>query len=87
MTDMQGHNIAGVNSGQLRAVVERIERVEEEIRDLNADKSDIYKEAKGNGFDAKAIRKIVSLRHMDRDNRREEEEILDLYLNALGMVD
>lgn len=86
MSDI-GHNIGGVNSGQLRALVERVESIEVQIRDLNADKSDIYKEAKGVGFDAKAIRKIVAMRRMDRDKRREEEEILDLYLNALGMVD
>ena len=87
MSDMQGHNIGGVDGSHLRAFVERIEKLEEEIRAINDDKSDVYKEAKGQGFDAKIIRKIVAMRRMDRDKRREEEETLDLYLNALGMVD
>jgi uncharacterized protein (UPF0335 family) len=87
MSDMQGHNIGGVDGARLRAFVERIEKVEEEIRGLNDDKKDIYAEAKGTGYDPKIIKKVVAMRRMDRDKRREEEEILDLYLNALGMVD
>lgn len=82
-----GHNIADVNASHLRAFVERVERLEEEIAGLNEDKRDIYKEAKGNGFCTKTLKKIVALRRMDRDKRREEEEILDLYLAALGMVE
>ena len=76
-----------VNSGHLRAFIERIEKMEEEKRAIADDIKDIYAEAKGNGFDAKIIRQIVALRKKDRDKRREEEEILDLYLTALGMVD
>jgi uncharacterized protein (UPF0335 family) len=82
-----GDNSAAVNAGQLRAFIERVEKLEGQIRDLNEDKSDLYKEAKGSGFDAKIIKKVVAMRRMDRDKRREEEEILDLYLSALGMVD
>jgi len=75
-----------VNGGQLRAFVERIERLEEEKKALADDIKDVYAEAKGNGFDTKVIRKVVSIRRQDRDKRREEEEILDLYLAALGMA-
>jgi uncharacterized protein (UPF0335 family) len=75
----------GVESGQLRAFVERIERLEEEKRTIADDIKDVYAEAKGNGFDVKIMRKVVSLRRQDLNKRREEEEILDLYLAALGM--
>ena len=74
-----------VNAAHLRAFIERIERLEEEKKALSDDIRDVYAEAKGNGFDARVIRKIVSIRKQDRDKRREEEEILDLYLSALGM--
>ena len=74
-----------VNGGQLRAFVERIERLEEEKKALADDIKDVYAEAKGTGFDIKIVRKIVSLRKQDRDKRREEEEILELYLAAIGM--
>jgi uncharacterized protein (UPF0335 family) len=79
--------IDNVNSGQLRALIERVEKLEEEKRAISDDIKDVYAEAKGNGFDDKILRKIVALRKKDRDKRREEEEILDLYLTALGMVD
>ena len=75
-----------VNAGHLRAFIERIERLEEEKKALADDIKDVYAEAKGNGFDAKVIRKVVSIRKQDRDKLREEEEILDLYLAALGMA-
>ena len=74
-----------VNGGHLRAFIERIERLEEEKKALSDDIKDVYGEAKGNGFDVKIMRKIVSLRKQDRDRRMEEETILDLYLAALGM--
>jgi uncharacterized protein (UPF0335 family) len=78
---------SAVNASHLRAFIERIEKLDEEKRAIADDIKDVYAEAKGTGFDAKIIRKIVSMRRMDRDKRREEEEILDLYLTALGMVD
>ena len=74
-----------VNAGHLRAFIERIERLEEEKKALADDIKDVYGEAKGNGFDVKIMRKIVSIRRLDRDKRIEEETILDLYLAALGM--
>ena len=73
------------NAAHLRSFVERIKRLEEERKALADDVREVYAEAKANRFDAKTIRKVVSIRRQDRDKRREEEEILDLYMNALGM--
>jgi uncharacterized protein (UPF0335 family) len=75
-----------VEAGQLKAFVERIERLEEEKKTISDDIKDVYAEAKGNGYDIKVMRKIVAIRKQDKDKRREEEEILDLYLSALGMA-
>ena len=75
-----------VDAGHLRAFIERIERLEEEKKALSDDIKDVYAEAKGNGFDVKIMRRIVALRKQDADKRREEEEILDLYMHALGML-
>jgi uncharacterized protein (UPF0335 family) len=75
-----------VNAGHLRLFVERIERLEEEKKALADHIKDVFAEAKGNGFDVKILRKIVAIRRQDTDKRREEEEILDLYLAALGMT-
>lgn len=78
-----GHNsIAG---NQLRAFVERIQRVEDEIKSLNDDKRDIYAEAKGTGFDTKIIKKIIAMLRRDHAERKEEEAIMELYLEALGL--
>ncbi len=73
-----------VDAGHLRAFLERVERLEEEKRAISDDIKEVYAEAKGTGYDVKIMRKIISLRRMDRDKRREEEEILELYLAALG---
>jgi len=75
-----------VAAGQLRALIERIERLEEEKKTISDDIKDVYAEAKGNGFDTKAIRSIVRLRKQDQAEREEAETILDLYKAALGMV-
>lgn len=75
-----------IAAGQLRALIERIERLEEEKRNITDDIKDIYAEAKGNGFDTKAIRAIVILRRQDRAEREEAETILDLYKAAIGMA-
>jgi uncharacterized protein (UPF0335 family) len=72
-------------AGQLKSIIERIENLEEEKRQIAADIKDVYGEAKANGFDVKALRKIVSLRRKEADERREEEAILEVYLRALGM--
>ena len=70
---------------QLKSLVERIERLEEEKAALTADIREVYSEAKGQGFDTKIIRQVVRLRKLDRADRQEQEAILDLYLGALGM--
>lgn len=80
-----GEEVSGVASGQLRSFIERIERLEEEKAALTADIREIYAEAKGQGFDAKIMRQVVRLRKMDRHERMEQETLLDLYLDALGM--
>lgn len=71
---------------QLRAFVERVERLEAEIKELNRDKSELYAEAKGNGFDVPTIKKIVSIRKLDHSVRLERDALLDLYMSALGMI-
>ena len=71
---------------QLKAFVERVERLEEEKKALADDIRDVYAEAKGNGFDVKALRTVVRLRKQDINERKEAEAILETYLNALGML-
>jgi len=75
----------GVAADQLKAFIERIERLEEEKAGIAGDIKDVYAEAKGNGFDVKILRKIISLRKKDPSERQEENAILELYLQALGM--
>jgi uncharacterized protein (UPF0335 family) len=76
----------GIAAAQLRAFVERIERLEEEKKALADDIRDVYAEAKGNGFDTKTLRTVVRLRKQDKAEREEQEALLDLYLHALGMA-
>jgi uncharacterized protein (UPF0335 family) len=75
-----------VAAGQLRAFVERIERLEEDKKTIAEDIKEVYAELKGTGFDTKAVRTIIRLRKKDQAERQEEETILDLYKNALGMA-
>ena len=79
-------DIGGIAGERLRSFIERIERLEEEKRTLAADIKEVYAEAKGTGFDTKAMRSIIRLRKKDQAERQEEETILDLYKAALGMV-
>ncbi len=72
---------------QLRAFVERLERIEGEIGDLNDDKKEVYGEVKSMGFDAKIVKRVLAIRRQDPDKRAEEEAILDTYLHALGMIE
>lgn len=74
-----------VAKDQLRAFVERIERLEEEKKTINDDIKDIFAEAKGTGFDTKIMKRVIALRKKDDHERMEEEAILDSYLVALGM--
>jgi uncharacterized protein (UPF0335 family) len=82
-----GHNSApAFAKDQLRAIIERIERLEEEKAGIADDVRDIYAEAKGNGYDVKALRTIVRLRKQDANERAEQETILETYMQALGMI-
>jgi uncharacterized protein (UPF0335 family) len=71
---------------QLKAIIERIERLEEEKKTISDDIRDVYAEAKGNGYDVKALRTIVRLRKQDPNERQEAETILETYMQALGML-
>jgi uncharacterized protein (UPF0335 family) len=72
-----------ISGDQLRTIVERIEKIEEEIGELNEGKREIFQEAKGNGFDIKVIREIVRLRKQDQKEREEHESLLEVYLRAM----
>ena len=76
---------SGFAAGQLKSLVERVERLEEEKAALAADIREIYAEAKGLGFDTKIMRQVIHIRRLDKADRQEQEAILDLYLSALGM--
>jgi uncharacterized protein (UPF0335 family) len=71
---------------QLKAVIERVERLEEEKKAIADDIRDVYSEAKAHGFDVRALRTIVRLRKQDSDERKEQEAILETYMHALGMA-
>jgi len=71
---------------QLRAIVERIEHLEEEKKAISGDIRDVYAEAKGNGYDVTALRTVIRLRKQDKHERAEQEAILETYLHALGMI-
>lgn len=87
-----GHNsgeaqdVGGVAGQRLTMFIERIERLEEEKAALMEDIKEVYAELKGVGFDVKTVRKIVSLRKMDVEKRREMEEMVELYKSAVGMM-
>lgn len=83
---LQMSTVDSVAADQLRSIIERIEKLEEEKTAIAQDIKDVYGEAKANGYDTKVLRKIVSLRKRDAAERQEEEAILDLYLQALGMA-
>ncbi len=73
-----------VQGDQLKSIVQRIERLEEEKKTIADDIKEVYAEAKGNGYDVAVLRKVIALRKRDLDERKEEEAILDLYLQAVG---
>lgn len=75
-----------VAKDQLKSIVERIERLEDEKKALADDIKEVFAEAKANGFDVKTLRKVISLRKQDKNERAEQEALLDLYLHALGMA-
>ncbi len=79
-----GHNT--VAGGKLNSIIERVERLETEKKEVADQIKEVYAEAKANGFDTKTIRKVVGLRRKPTEEREEEEALLDLYLSALGML-
>ena len=83
--DSDAQDVGGVAGARLKSFIERIERLEEEKSAIASDIKDVYAEAKGTGFDTKTIRKIISLRKVDTEKRREADEMLDLYKSAIGM--
>jgi uncharacterized protein (UPF0335 family) len=72
-----------VAGDQLRTIVERIERIDEEIKELNEGKKEIYQEAKGNGFVVKVLREVIRVRKQSREEREEQDSLLDVYLHAI----
>jgi len=82
-----GHNsVGGIAAELLRSTVERYERLDEEVKALRADQKDVLSQAKSAGLDVRIIRKVISLRKMDEQERVETQELMDLYLHALGMA-
>jgi len=88
MTEERQHGMGGgaVAADELRLLVERAERLEEEKKGIADDIADVMAEAKGRGYDPKAIRKILSIRKKKKEEYQEEEAILEVYLQALGMI-
>ncbi|NYZ11806.1 DUF2312 domain-containing protein [Azospirillum sp. RWY-5-1] len=78
-------DVGGIAADRLRSFIERIERLEEEKKGIQDDIKEIYAEAKGTGFEPKVIRKVISLRKKSKEDRQEEETLLELYKQALGM--
>ena len=83
--DEESKDVGGVAGKRLTSFLERIERLESEKTDLGDDIKDVYAEAKGVGFDVKIVRRIIKLRKMEPEKRREEDELLELYKSAIGM--
>ena len=80
-------NVGGVAGERLKSFIERVERLEAEKKAIAEDIKEVYAEAKTTGFEPKIIRKIVSKRKMELEKRREENELLDLYMSAMGMAE
>ena len=76
----------GIAADHLKSFIERIERLEEEKAAIASDVKEVYAEAKGTGFDTKIMRQIIRLRKMEPNDRQEQEELLDIYMRAVGMV-
>ncbi len=84
MSNHENQAPGGVAAGELKQFVERVERLEEEKASIAEDIKGVYAEAKGRGYDVKILRHVIALRRKDPQERREAEELLDLYLTALG---
>lgn len=79
-------SVAGITAGQLKQYIEKIERLEEEKAGISADIREVFAEAKGNGYDPKIMRQVLKIRKMDREEMEEQEELVTLYCQALGML-
>jgi uncharacterized protein (UPF0335 family) len=79
-------SVAGITAGQLKQYIEKIERLEEEKTGISADIREVFAEAKGNGYDPKIMRQVLKIRKMDREEMEEQEELVTLYCQALGML-
>ncbi len=86
MTDPVLDVASSVTADELRAFIERYERLEAEKKDIADQLKEVMAEAKGRGYDTKVLRKIIARRKRDRDDLAEEEAVMELYLNALGMI-
>ena len=88
MTEERNESMGGgqVAADELRLLIERAERLEEEKKGISDDIKDVFAEAKGRGYDPKAIRKILSIRKLKREEYQEQEAILEVYLQSLGMI-
>ena len=76
-------DVVGIPGNRIRSFVERIEQIENEIKELNEAKKEVFSEAKGEGFDVKILKEIIKLRKQDQDERDEHESLLDLYMRAM----
>jgi len=80
-----GHNSGNITADRLRSIVERYERLDEEVKGLRGDQKDIMAEARSAGFDVKALRQLINIRKLDPAELEERENLLDVYRTALGM--
>ena len=80
-------DVVGIPGTRIRSFVERIEQIENEIKDLNEAKKEVFSEAKGEGFDVKILKEIIKLRKQDQDERDEHETLLDVYMRAMDEAD
>ena len=81
MTDT--NDTVGIAGNRILSIIERIEQIDEEVKALNEGKKDVFAEAKGEGFDIKVLREILRIRKQDKDERDEQESLLDLYMRAM----
>jgi uncharacterized protein (UPF0335 family) len=76
-------DVVGIPGNRIRSFVERIEQIENEIKELNEAKKEVFSEAKGEGFDVKILNEIIKLRKQDQDERDEHDSLLDVYMRAM----
>ena len=84
MSNTDGIATDGIAGGRILSIIERIEQLEEEIKALNEGKKEVFAEAKGEGYDLKVLREILKIRKLDRDERDEQESLIDLYMRAMS---